>query len=208
MRPGRLLLSSVLVLGVAGGVVAAPRAGKVVRVERKAAGYSGQPRFCTIQPSDLYGSCVGTKEPVVGERMTAVDRNRAVGTLRVTNVTPSPDGCGQTYYWTIQGVVETGDFTTARGLVLAVTDVNVDMRAGKMVDPDRSPTGHSWGSDQIYAIDSNGDNTADIEFIQYACDDAGNVATTTATSACHDVWVLQNGKQFDRLRQDRFRTCY
>jgi hypothetical protein len=212
MRRRRLLLAlTILLTGVEHDqrvVAAAPRAGKVVRVERRPAGFTGQPRFCTIQPSDMYGSCAGVRAPEIGERMTAVDRNRAVGVLRVTNVTTYPDGCGQTYNWMIQTVAESGDFAIARGLVLALSDVSVDMRAGKMIDPDKSPTGHSWGTDQVYAIDTNGDNSADIQFVQYACDDTGTAATTTATSACHDVWVLQNAKHLDRLRQDRFRTCY
>ena len=38
--------------------------------------------------------------------MTAVDRYRTLGVLRVTSVTPYPDGCGQTNNWQIQGVVD------------------------------------------------------------------------------------------------------
>src|SRR5688572_12040383 len=121
MYPGRLVLALTAVAGVVGAVAAAPRAGKVVRVERRAAGFTGQPRFCTIQPSDMFGSCAGLRAPEIGERMTAVDRNRAVGVLRVTNVTPYPDGCGQTYNWMIQTVAESGDFAIARGLVLALS---------------------------------------------------------------------------------------
>lgn len=197
----------VALAGAVATAAAAPRAGKVVRVERKAAGYSGMPRYCTIQPSDLFGTCAGSRAPEIGDRMLAVDRNRVIGTLRVSSVQPYADGCQQTYNWMIQAIAETGDFGAARGLVLALSDVNVDQRAGKLIDVDKSPTGHPWGTDQIFAIDTNGDGRADIEFVQFACDDLGNAATTTATSACHEVWTASH-KQFERLRQDRFRTCY
>ena len=187
---------------------AAPRAGKVIRVERKAAGYTGQPRFCSIQPSDFFGSCAGTRAPEVGDRMVAVDRNHVVGTLRVTTVQPYPDSCQQTYNWMIQTVAESGDFTTARGQVLGLSDVNVDMRSGRLIDTDRAPTGHPFGTDQVFAIDNNGDGSPDLEFVQFACDDFGNAATTTATSTCQEVWTGAAAHGFDRLRQDRFRTCY
>jgi len=187
---------------------ATPRAGKVVRVERKAAGYTGQPRYCSIQPSDMFGSCAGTRAPEVGERMIAIDRNRVVGTLRVTTVQPYADGCQQTYNWMIQTVAETGDFANARGLVLGLSDVNVDMRSGKLIDVDKSPTGHPWGTDQIFAVDNNSDGSPEIEFVQYACDDFGNASQTTATSTCQEVWTAQISKTLERLRQDRFRTCY
>lgn len=187
--------------------VAAPRAGKVVRVERKAATFTGMPRYCQIQPSDMFGSCTGSRAPEIGDRMVAVDRNRVLGTLRVTNVQAYADGCQQTYNWMVQTVVESGDFSLARGLVLGVSDVNIDLRGGKMIDVDKSPTGHQWGTDQIFAIDNNGDGNPEIEFIQFACDDFGNAATTTATAACHEVWV-SSSRNLERLRQERFRTCY
>jgi hypothetical protein len=188
---------------------AAPRAGKVVRVERKAAGYTGHPRFCSIQPSDFYGSCTGTHAPEVGDRMVAIDRSHVVGTLRVTSVQPQSDGCSHTYNWMIQTVAESGDFATARGLVLGLSDVNIDLRGGRLVDVDKTPTGHPWGTDQIFAVDNNGDGNADLEFVQFACDDFGNASTASATSYCQDVWTTQTAsKSFERVRQDRFQTCY
>jgi hypothetical protein len=189
---------------------AAPRAGKVVRVERKAAGYSGHPRYCSIQPSDASGSCMGARAPEVGDRMVAIDRSHVVGTVRVTSVEPQSDGCAKTYNWLIQTVIETGDFTTARGTVLGVADINVDLRGGRLLtDVDRTPTGHPWGTDSILAVDNNGDGKADVQFIHYACDDAGNASPVSATSYCQDVWTTSAvSKSAERLRQDRFRTCY
>jgi hypothetical protein len=186
---------------------AAPRAGKVIRVQRKAQGFSGQPRYCSVQPGDLYGHCIGTREPVVGERLTAVDQNRVLGVLRITQVTPYNDGCQDTNQWMIQTTVDTGDVSVARGTVLGVADVPLDLTRAHTLTVDRSPTGHTWGMDTIYAIDTNNDGTVDVEFIQFPCDDAGNASVNTSTSHCHEVWAAQ-GHGLERLRHDRFRVCY
>ncbi len=187
---------------------AAPRAGKVIRVERKAQGFAGHPRYCAVQPSDMFGHCIGSKEPEVGERLTAVDQNRVLGVLRVTQVQPYNDNCQQTNQWMIQAVVDTGDMSTARGTVLGVADVPLDATRAHTVVVDRSPTGHTWGMDTIYAIDNNNDGSVDVEFIQYPCDDSGNASMNASTSHCHEVWANQSGKGLERLRHDRFQVCY
>jgi hypothetical protein len=186
---------------------AAPRAGKVVRVERKAQGLSGQPRFCSVHPGDMFGHCIGSKEPEVGERLTAVDQNRVLGVLRVTQVQPYNDGCQQTNQWMIQTVVDSGDVSVARGAMLGVADVPLDGRGAHLVNVDHSPTGHTWGMDTIYAIDNNNDGTVDVEFIQYPCDDVGNASMNASTSHCHEVWAA-HGHGLERLRHDRFQVCY
>ena len=205
MRSTGFLVAAALAFGASAD--ATPRAGKVVRVERKAAGVTGQPRFCSVQPVDMFGNCVGSRAPEVGERMVAVDHNRVVGTLRVTQVQPYADGCQQTNNWMIQTVADGGDFGAARGIVLGLSDVNIDIRTGRLINVDKTPTGHPWGTDQIYAVDSNGDGNADVEFIQFQCDDFGN-ASNNATSSCFEVWAAQANRSMERLRQDRFRVCY
>jgi hypothetical protein len=187
---------------------AAPRAGKVVRVPRKTAGFTGHPRFCAVHPGDMFGHCTGAKEPQVGDRLTAVDANRVLGVLRVTQVQPYNDGCQATSQWMIQTTLDSGDLANARGLMLGVADVPLDMRSGRIAGIDKSPTGHAQGTDTIYAIDGNNDGTVDVAFIQYPCDDAGNATLTATTSTCHEVWTAQTGRGLERLRHDRFRTCY
>jgi len=204
MRFG-LLLSCALVASAA----AAPRAGKVIRVERRSAGLDGQPRFCGLQPSDMQGNCYGLRAPEVGERLVVVDRNRVVGSVRVGTVQGYADSCNQTTNWMITTVADGADLQPSRGYVLAFADVDLDVRSARLIDVgDKTPTGHAWGVDQIYAIDNNGDGSADIEFIQFACDDFGN-PSNTASGQCQEVWVAQGGtKQLARIRQDHFRTCY
>jgi hypothetical protein len=207
MRSALFLVALALCATRTDGVGAAPRAGKVIRVARKAAGYAGHPRFCSVRPGDLAGFCIGSKAPEVGERLTAVDQNRVLGTLRVTQVQPYNDGCQQTNQWTINTVVDTGDVSIARGTMLGVSDVPLDASRAHTVVVDKSPTGHTWGMDTIYAIDANNDGSVDVEFIQFPCDDSGNAAMNGSTSQCHEVWANATGKGLERLRHDRFQVC-
>jgi hypothetical protein len=195
-------------LFLAASAAAAPRPGKVVRVERTPQRFAGFPRFCAVHPADLFGHCTGAKGPEVGDRMTAIDQSRVLGVLRVTRVAPYPDGCQQTYQWMIEVAVESGDIASARGVVLGLSDVVVDSRQARLVNVDKSPTGHPWGIDTIYAIDNNADGQPELSFVQFTCDDAGTPAMT-GTAHCHEVWVTQPGRSLpERLRHDRFKVCY
>jgi hypothetical protein len=157
----------------------------------------------------MQGNCFGPHAPEVGDRMVLVDRNRVVGTIRITNVQGYPDSCNQTTNWMINAIADGGDLAQTRGYVLAFADVDLDLRNARLIDVgDKTPTGHAWGVDQIYAIDNNSDGNADVEFVQFACDDFGN-PTNGATNQCQEVWVAQGGgRNLARVRQDHFRTCY
>jgi len=191
-------------LGASAG--AAPRPGKVVRVERKPRGISGMPRYCSIS-SDMSGYCLGGKQPEIGEHVVVIDSQRTLGVVRITTVTPLPDQCNQNAVWMIQGMLETGDLASPQGQTLGVIDVPIDPRGGRLVTVDRSPAGHPWGTDQIQGVDSNGDGNVDLEFIQFPCDDAGTQASA-ATGTCLEVWAATTGHGLARIRQDRVRNCF
>jgi hypothetical protein len=156
----------------------------------------------------MFGHCIGARAPEVGERLIAIDTNRVLGVLRVLSVDPYNDGCQQASSWMIHTVVDSGDVHASRGTVLALADVPVDTRSAKLVTVDTSPTGHTWGTDTIFAIDGNDDGSPDVEFIQFPCDDGGNASVMAVTGQCHEVWGTRTGGGLERLRQDRFRTCY
>jgi hypothetical protein len=156
---------------------------------------------------DYAAYCLTTKAPVVGDRITVIDNARVIGTVRVTQVQPIPDACQQNTSYTTQGTLESGDLSTPSGTAIGVIDVNLDLRHAKLVGVDKSPTGHPWGTDTIYAIDNNNDGQVDLEFVQYSCDDSGN-HSTNPTSICTDVWNAVPGRGLERLRHERVRTCY
>lgn len=187
--------------------MAAPRAGKVVRVERKQAAIIGAPRYCTISPMDNIGYCITTKAPEVGERLTVLDSQRVLGTIRITQVTALADGCSQSSAWMTQGTLDSGDLSNPNGVVVGVLDVPVDLRSAKLISVDKSPSGHPWGTDTIYAIDNNNDGGPDLEFVQYGCDDSGNTSSNP-TGTCSEVWTSRPNRGLVKIRQERVVTCY
>jgi hypothetical protein len=186
---------------------AAPRSGKVVRVERKQQQLVGSPRYCTISTSDYVGYCITNTAPEVGERITVIDNARVLGTIRISQVTALADGCQQNTSWMTQGTLENGDLSNPSGAVIGTLDVAVDLRSGKLINVDKSPAGHAWGTDTIYAIDNNNDGNAEVEFVQYGCDDSGGYSVQS-TGLCTEVWSVRSNKGLERIRTERVKTCY
>ncbi len=203
MRVALILVGAVLCASAG----AAPRAGKVVRVERRPAGLTGTPRYCTVSVNDNVGYCITSTPPEVGARMTIVDNARVLGTIRISQVQAISDGCNQNTSWMTQGTLESGDLSAPQGAIIGVLDVGLDPRNAKLVNVDKSPAGHPLGTDTIYAIDNNNDGAADLEFVQFGCDDAGNTSTMP-TGLCNEVWSAKAPRGMERVRADRVRTCY
>ena len=205
----RLPTWGLVLLGVAllSQADAAPRAGKVVRVERRPSGLVGAPRYCTISTADMISYCISEKAPAVGDHLTVIDSQRVLGTIRVTHVQPLPDGCQQNMMWMTQGTLDSGDLNNPQGQLIATIDVPVDVRGAKLINVDKSPGGHPFGTDTIYAVDRNGDGNVDVEFVQYQCDDAGN-QSLNATANCFEVWATAAGRGLEKIRSERQKHCY
>jgi hypothetical protein len=186
---------------------ASPRAGKVVRVERRARLHTGVPRMCTISESDLSGYCITSKAPELGDRLAIIDNQHPLGVVRLTTVSPVPDACTQSVVWMIQGTLESGDLSRHDGSMIGVLDVGLDPRGGKLVQVDHAATGHPFGTDQVYALDADGEGAVDVEFVQFACDDTGNPGPN-ANGTCVEVWQTNAVGRLERTRQDRFRNCF
>jgi hypothetical protein len=186
---------------------AAPRAGKVVRVERRPSGLTGTPRYCTVSAVDLISYCISEKAPDVGEHLTVIDNHRVLGVIKVTQVTPLPDSCQQNMMWMTQGTLERGDLNNPQGQMIATIDVPVDNRVAKLLNVDKSPGGRPWGTDTIYAIDRNGDGDPDVEFVQFQCDDAGN-QSNNPTGTCYEVWATAAGRGLEKIRTEKQKHCY
>jgi hypothetical protein len=192
---------------VSATATAAPRSGKVVRVERKQAAVIGSPRYCTVSPMDNIGYCITGKAPEVGDRMTVLDSQRVLGTIRITQVTALNDGCSQNTSWMTQGTLDSGDLSNPSGAVIGVLDVPLDLRSAKLIGIDKSPSGHPWGTDTIYAIDNNNDGGPELEFVQFGCDDTGNTSSNP-TGTCSEVWTSRPNRGLEKIRSERVVTCY
>ncbi|HEY5922427.1 MAG TPA: hypothetical protein VIV11_12185 [Kofleriaceae bacterium] len=186
---------------------AAPRAGKVVRVERRPSGLVGTPRYCTVSTVDMISYCVSEKSPEVGDQLTVLDSQRVLGVIRVTQVQPLPDGCQQNMMWMTQGTLDSGDLNAPQGQLIATIDVPVDSRSARLLTVDKSPGGRPTGTDTIYAVDRNGDGNPDVEFVQFQCDDSGN-QSINATATCFEVWATVAGRGLEKVRSERQKHCY
>lgn len=203
MRLGLVLVGAALCAQAA----AAPRAGKVVRVERRPSGLTGTPRYCTVSTVDMIAYCISEKSPEVGDHLTVVDSQHVLGVIRVTHVQPLPDGCQQNMMWMTQGSLDSGDLSNPQGQMIATLDVPIDARSTKLLSVDKSPGGHPWGTDTIYAVDRNGDGNPDLEFVQYQCDDTGN-QSLNATATCYEVWATAAGRGLEKIRAEKQKHCY
>ncbi len=197
MRPALVALG----LAICTIASAAPRPGKVVRVERAFGRPTGTPRACTVSPGDLVGYCIG-KKPEVGDLMTVLDTHHVAAVLRVESVSPI-GSCTSGQPWMIQNKLESGqlDANTSDPALVGILDVAIDARGAHVVKVDRGPDNRTIASDKIYAIDTNGDGEPDLEFVGAACPDSAS-----ATSAeCIEVWY-SIGRRFELLRTDRVST--
>jgi hypothetical protein len=151
--------------------------------------------------------CISEKAPEVGDRLTVLDNQKVAATIRVTHVQALPDGCQQNMMWMTQGTLDNGDLTNPQGQLIATIDVPVDARSARLVTVDKSPGGRPVGTDTIYAIDRNGDGSADVEFVQYQCDDSGN-QSINPTATCFEVWATAAGRGLEKIRSERQKHCY
>jgi hypothetical protein len=206
MRPA-LVAAGVAIYAIAS---AGPHPGKVVRIERALGKPQGTPRFCAVSPGDLTGYCEG-KKPELGERLTVIDSRHVLAVLRIDSVAPL-GSCQQGQQWMVQSKLESGalDVSDADPQIIGLIDVALDTHSAHVVklDPTARPPGeHAVTPDNVIAVDTNGDNTPDLEFVQIKCDDAGN-PTNLPTAECFEVWYPV-GRRFEWLRTDRLSTsCF
>jgi len=196
-------------LAIALGANAAPRPGKVVRVERAAGRPAGTPRLCTVTGGDSSAYCFG-KRPEVGDMLPVVDMHHVVATLRIASV-ESAGLCGQNNgpFWTVKTTFDHGDQTlaTSDAMMFGLLDIPVEPKNAHLLKDEHPPPARQGQAETVIAIDSTGDGDPDFEFLQMKCDDTGAPANTGA-SFCIEVWYA-SGHHFELLRTDRFQSsCY
>jgi hypothetical protein len=201
VRPG-VLLVGVALCASAG---AAPRHGKVVRIERHAKRQYGTPRYCAFSIGDLQAYCYG-KKPEIGERITVLDTHRIVGVAHVDNVEPLGScPASTTGLWLAHVQAESGDLVTPGDTQIgALVDVVLDPRGARLVKVERVPGDRPLTVDQVIGVDTDGDAAPDLEFLAFPCDDQGQPPSTAgvATGQCMEVWGI-NGHSAEHLRTDR-----
>jgi hypothetical protein len=191
-------LTAVLLVALGSGAVAAPRAGKVVRIERKTAAHLSNPRLCEIEPNGN-GNCLGDVH--VGDVVVVISADAVIGEVRLDETSVARPSCP--LLRRVHGTF-LGRSQLPNGPAIGVIDGNVDkQRARMMINPTTatSPNGH----DQVFiAVDGDGDGTPDIMMTQSMCDAAGN--TVASGGACLDVWA-GTGSSARRVQHANMSGC-
>jgi hypothetical protein len=203
---------AVLVVACALAARAEARPGKVVRVERRAYRFTGEPRLCSVMPDQLIAYCYG-KLPEPGTKLSVMDQAHVLGGLVVEKAEALGNCTGsQGSLWTVRLRNESGgQMGTADSGVIGLLDVTVDARHAKLVKIDDVPGDRPSRPEQVNAFDLDGDGKADLEFVGFPCDDTGNPVTSLPTGSpdqCIELWA-STGRNYERLRTDRIgHNCY
>jgi len=197
-----------LIIVAAAPADAGPRKGKIVRVERPRSGARGTPRICQLREGDGIGMCWG-RPPQVGEAAVVVDPDRNRGQIRVTEVTPSDEGCQLPQSWTFKFDRLDADLQ------------NVEpWKTWALIDVDLGPNAHVIDSQEIKAPDDPNatawlavgrghaaDDGAEFMVVAYQCDENGQKQVTGAyTGYCLDYWT-QAGGRWTQMRRDIVANC-
>jgi hypothetical protein len=203
---------AVLVVACALVAPADARPGKVVRVERRAYRFTGEPRLCSVMPEQLIAYCYG-KLPEPGTKLSVMDQTHVLGGL-VVDKAESLGNCkgAQGSLWSARLHNENGAAIGAPdSSMMGLLDVTVDSRHAKLVKVDDVPGDRPVRPEQITAFDLDGDGKADLEFVAFSCDDSGNPVTSLPTGSpdqCVELWA-STGRNYERLRTDRIsQNCY
>jgi hypothetical protein len=203
---------AVLVVACALAARAEARPGKVVRVERHALRFSGEPRLCSVMPEQLIAYCYG-KLPEPGTKLAVMDQTHVLGALVVDKAEPLGNCKGaQSSLWSARLKNESGgEIAAADSGVMGLLDVAVTSHHAKLVKVDDVPGDRPVKPEQISAFDLDGDGKADLEFVAFSCDDTGSPVTSLPTGSpdqCVELWA-STGRNYERLRTDRIgQNCY
>jgi hypothetical protein len=200
-RAGGFLLVGAIALSAD----AAPRRGRVVRVERAAV--SPVPKRCTLVAGRGEGLCFG--QPHKGERIAVLDLSeRAVrGELVIESVGEGAEliargVCVNTGVYTVKGSYASG--TDGVGHLMGLLGAKLDRRTARIMADVPAPSGRT---DEVVelAVDADGNGRADLVLTHYSCDEQGKPASDSM-GRCFDTYMQRQG-ELRRVQQDIFRVC-
>lgn len=199
------VLVASIALGTSAG--ATPRAGKVVRIERRSRGPDGIPRYCDVRDDGQgpVGTCLGT-QPTLGAVVDMVDDVRVFAQVRITEATLFQNCKG---IWTIKGSLQHGDLNAVgTGRALGLIDGGLDVRTAHRIPNDLGRTAPSGRTDErvFAAVDRDGKGNEDVVITQYVCDPQGQ-PNATGMAQCMDVYSRTGGR-LSRAQQTIIAGCF
>jgi len=189
----------VVVATVLGTAAAGPRAGKVVRVERRSHSNAIVPRWCDVSADEDAGTCRGPR-PAIGDTITVVGQTGILAEIRIAEV----DETTCNLMWKIRGRVVRGDFSAAAAWA-AVVDPTIDARS-RLMAAERLPSPSGRHTDEVqFAIDRDGDGDEDIVGTSFVCDDSGQ-ADPNAGGDCYEVFT-RSGPELVKAHPTLLPSC-
>jgi hypothetical protein len=165
---------------VAASAAAAPRPGRIVRVEQALHRAAAIPRLCLVPTlDDAHAYCFGP-EPEAGEPIDLIDHRHVLGRWRVKRAEPTGACKGSASLWQVESEPDGDIATDAAGQIAGVMDLPLDAQRAHLMMLDTSQDANGFG------IDTDGDNHADIEFVLSKCDDQ------SPRAQCFDVWAADS----------------
>ncbi|MDB4957036.1 MAG: hypothetical protein JWO36_4605 [Myxococcales bacterium] len=199
---------AVLLVGVALGASAGatPRAGKVVKVERRSRGPNGVPRYCEVKDEGIgpVGTCLGP-QPAIGSVIELLDDSRVFAQVKITDASAYQNCKG---IWNIKGTVQHGDLAPiATGRAIGLIDAGLDRRIAHRISDDvarATPMGHA-DERILMAVDAEGKGNEDLVLTQYVCDAQGQPSAIGGAS-CFDMYH-RVGERLTRGQQTIISGC-
>lgn len=162
---------------LAASAAAAPRAGRVVRIEQALRKPSVIPRLCLVPTlDDARAYCFGP-EPEAGDAIDLIDHRHVLGRWRVKRAESTGACKGSASLWQVEGEPDGDIATDATGQIAGVMALPMDARRAHLMLLDPSQDANGFG------VDTDGDDRADIEFVLSKCDDQ------SPRAQCFDVWA-------------------
>jgi hypothetical protein len=183
--------------------------GKVVRVERSSVG-AGVVRWCANPRPDGGATCYGLP-PEVDEVGVVMDETGTRATVKVTEVKPTLDQCGNTASWEVASNVQSGDLAQLNSGVAGMTfDWKTTTRSKAMNIYGNVPVvapGLHQGEMLLGAIDDDADDKPDLLIVWFYCDASG-VSTQYGQGGHYCVvHYARDGASYQELRLDVVKNC-
>ena len=183
-----------------------------MRVERPRHGGGGERiRFCTVMGDEAKMVCIGNPPPRPGGLIELVEYMGSYrGQARVVAVEAYDESFAQCTDNTYSVTIEMVDGAQAPSSILfGLMGFPVDPQRGRMITDlgTLKPPGGRSGESPVFAVDREGDGTADLMVTYYDCTNEVRVKPMAPTANCLEYWRNDGGDSWRLVQRDVLYNC-